>query len=184
MSKDTERSTDLALPVDPVESLKTRVQRQQLLLLALAVTCVMALALAGSTLGMLLSENKELVAVEQSELEQKQLLNEQMAFFNSQVEALLARSEELGTELTDLSEQVATIDVNDQRNVIIRVQRILIRQEQDYRNFLTTLENGLYNFHMMVPHSRGWWEDYKQDLVETAELSEARENYVVNLRNN
>lgn len=184
MSKDSERSTDLALQADPLEPLKTKLKRQQLLLLALAVTCVLTLAIAGSTLGMLLSDNKELAAVEQAELEQEQLLAEQMAFFTSQVEALLARSEELGTELTDLSEQVATIDVNDQRNVIIRVQRILIRQEQDYRNFLTTLENGLYNFHMMVPHSRGWWEDYKQDLVETAELSQARENYVVNLRNN
>lgn len=184
MSKDTERSTDLALQADPLEPLKTRLKRQQLLLLALTVTCVLALAMAGITLGMLLSDNKELAIVEQAELEKEQQLAEQMAFFTSQVEALLARSEELGTGLTDLSEQVAIIDVNDQRNVIIRVQRILIRQEQDYRNFLTTLENGLYNFHMMVPHSRGWWEDYKEDLVETAELSEARENYVVNLRNN
>lgn len=133
---------------------------------------------------MLLSDNKELAAVEQAELEQKQPLNEQMAFFNSQAEALLAPSEELVTALTDLSEQVTTIDVNDQRNAIIRVQRILIRQEQDYRNFLTTLENGLYNFHMMVLHSRGRGEDYKQDLVETAELSEARKNHIVNLRNN
>ena len=96
----------------------------------------------------------------------------------------MARSEALGIELTDLSEQVAALDVNDQGNVIIRVQRILIRQEKDYRNFLTTLENGMYNFDMMVPNSRSWWEEYKQDLVETIELSQARENYVVNLRNN
>lgn len=184
MSKDAERSTDLALQADSLELLKAKLKRRQLLLLALAVTCVLALAIASSTLGMLLSDNKEQAAVEQAELEHKQQLAEQMAFFTSQVEALLARSEELGTALTDLSEQVAIIDVSDQRNVTIRVQRILIRQEKDYRNFLTTLENGLYNFHMMVPHSRGWWDDYKQDLLETVELSKARENYVVNLRNN
>jgi hypothetical protein len=184
MSKDAERSTDLALQADPLETLKTGLKRQQLILLALAVTCVLALAIAGSALGMLLFDNKELAAVEQAELKQEQQLAEQMALFSSQVEALMASSEELATELTDLSEQVATIDVNDQRNVIIRVQRILIRQEQDYRNFLTTLENGLYNFHMMVPHSRGWWDEYKQELVETSEMSKVRENYMLNLRNN
>ena len=128
--------------------------------------------------------NKELAAFEMAESEQKQQITEQMAFFTSQGEALMARSEALGIELTDLSEQVAALDVNDQGNVIIRVQRILIRQEKDYRNFLTTLENGMYNFDMMVPNSRSWWEEYKQDLVETIELSQARENYVVNLRNN
>ncbi len=80
MSKDTERSTDLALPADPVESLKTRVQRLQLLVLALAACCVMALALAGSTLAMLLSDNKELAAVEQAELEQKQQLTSRWRF--------------------------------------------------------------------------------------------------------
>lgn len=184
MSKESDRSTDLALQADPLEPLKTKLQRQQLLLLALGVAGVLSLAIAGSTLVMLLSDNKELAVVEHADLEQNQEFARQMAFFTTQVESLLARSEELGTEITDLSQQVATIDVNDQRNVIIRVQRILIRQEQDYRHFLTTLESGLYNFHMMVPHSRGWWDDYKQDLVEAAELSEARENYVVNLRNN
>lgn len=184
MSKDTERSTDLALQADPLDPLKKRLKLQQILLLGLMVTCVLALLTAGTTLAMLLSDNKELVAIELAESEQEQQITEQMAFFTSQLEALMARSEALGIELTDLSEQVAAVDVNDQRNVIIRVQRILIRQEKDYRNFLTTLENGMYNFHMMVPHSRSWWEEYKQDLVETAELSEARENYVVNLRNN
>ncbi|MES3008636.1 MAG: hypothetical protein V4751_12790 [Pseudomonadota bacterium] len=184
MSKDTERSTDLALQADPLEPLKTKLKRQQMLLIGLLATCVLALLMAGTTLMMMLSDSRDLAAVEETEREQIQLINEQMAFFTSQVEALLARSEELGTELTDLSAQVATIDVNDQRNVLIRVQRILIRQEQDYRNFLTTLENGLYNFSMMIPHSRGWWEDYQKDLLETSELSKARENYVVNLRNN
>ena len=53
MSKDTERSTDLALQADPLDPLKKRLKLQQILLLGLMVTCVLALLTAGTTLAML-----------------------------------------------------------------------------------------------------------------------------------
>jgi hypothetical protein len=76
---------------------------------------------------------------------------------------------------------VGAIDVTDSRNAVQHVQQLLVRQEQDYQKFLTTLEGGLYNFHMMIPHSRGWWDAYTDDLQESVELSKTREMFAAGL---
>ncbi|MDP1931383.1 MAG: hypothetical protein Q8L60_08000 [Gammaproteobacteria bacterium] len=184
MSKDTIQSTDLAIQLDPLDMLRASVKRQKLILLALTITCALALLTALTAVGMLMMQDNQVISEQVRLIERTRLIEEQIQHFTVQAETLLVRSNETNIALTSLREQVGNIDVNDQTNVVIRLQRILIRQEQDYRNFLTSLENGLYNFHMMIPHSRGWWEGYKQELVESSELSKARENYVMNLRNN
>tara|TARA_R110001599_G_C11989385_1_gene635826 strand:+ start:511 stop:684 length:174 start_codon:yes stop_codon:yes gene_type:complete len=57
----------------------------------------------------------------------------------------------------------------------------LIKQEQDFQAFVDSLEGGMYNFLMMVPHSGGWWAEYKTELDA---MSVARENYASTLRDN
>ncbi len=101
-----------------------------------------------------------------------------------QIEERESEAAQTYSELTELSRQVGRIDVNDERNAVIRLQRLAIKQEQDFRTFLSTLESGLYNFHMMIPHSRGWWDEYKADLDAALELSQAREEYATTLRDN
>ncbi|MGJ8687893.1 MAG: hypothetical protein ACSHXZ_00105 [Gammaproteobacteria bacterium] len=111
-------------------------------------------------------------------------LDEEVADLLNQVEIRTSVAEQTHTELSELSTQVGRIDINDERNAVIRLQRLMVKQEQDFQTFLTTLESGLYNFHMMVPHSRGWWDEYKADLDSAKELSKAREEYATNLHNN
>lgn len=184
MAKDREDSNDLEIDVDPIEHLKTRVKRQQMIMFAALGVGSISLISAIAALALVLMatpDSSEVTDELTTTTRQLQVADEA---FNAQFEALMARANETQTQLQSLSTQLGQLDVNDPRNVVIRIQRILIRQEQDYRNFLTVLENGMYNFHMMVPHSRSWWEEYQKELTSTAELSKARENYVVNLRNN
>lgn len=183
MAQDNEDSS-LEIDVDPIEHMKARLKRQQIMLFAaLGVgTVSLIAAIAAITLVFMATpDNSDATEELASTTMQLQAADEA---FNARFDTILARSNEAQSQLQAISNQLAQLDVNDQRNVIVRVQRILIRQEQDYRDFLTALENGMYNFHMMVPHSRGWWDDYQKELLEAAELSKARENYVVNLRNN
>lgn len=103
---------------------------------------------------------------------------------SERIEEVLALTEQTQGDIAQLSTQVAAIDVNDERNVIIRMQRLLIKQEQDFQAFVNSLEGGMYNFHMMVPHSGGWWEEYKTELDSMKRMSVARENYASKLRDN
>jgi hypothetical protein len=184
MATNNEDSKDLEIDVDPIEHMKARIKRQQRMLFgALGIASISLISAVVALVLALAKAPDSTETLDQLVSTAAQLQTEDEAF-SAQIEGILASSRETQTQLQAISTQLGQLDVNDQRNVIIRVQRILIRQEQDYRNFLTTLENGMYNFHMMVPHSRGWWDDYEKELLETAELSKARENYVVNLRNN
>jgi len=184
MNTDSETGTDQALP-EPLDSLKQSVARLQRQLLITTIVCLFALVGATTALSLLWTADNGATEEETAALQihvseaEKELL-----FLQSQFQELLAQTALNSATVNQLAERVASVDVGDQNNVIVRLQRILIRQERDYRDFLTSLENGLYNFHMMVPHSRGWWTDYREELVRTAELSKARENYVVNLRSN
>lgn len=184
MATNTEDSTDLEIDVDPIEHMKARIKRQQWMLFGAFGVATISLVSAALALVLVLAKAPDSTETLDQLVSTVAELQTEDEALSAQIERILASSGETQTQLQTISAQLGQLDVNDQRNVIIRIQRILIRQEQDYRNFLTALENGMYNFHMMVPHSRGWWDDYQKELLETAELSKARENYVVNLRNN
>lgn len=81
-----------------------------------------------------------------------------------------------------LATRLSAVDVNDADNAVIRLQRILIRQERDYRDFLSSLERSLGSLDRVIPRSGGWWSEFAGELEELQSLSEARENYVFTLR--
>jgi len=102
------------------------------------------------------------------------------------LDSRLSRQEEyadgLNGRLDTLSTRVSTIDVSDADNAIVGLQRILIRQERDYRDFLAALQRSLLSLDRVIPRSGGWWLELEEDLKESRSLSEARENYVFSLR--
>ncbi len=184
MSIETDIKHDLALPADPLDLLQAQVKRQKLFLFLMMGLCVFALISAMAAIGLALSGNQENTPEKDAMLARIPDIENRLEGFSSELAGLTKELTGTNNNFEALSGRLAELDITDQRNAIIRLQRILIRQEQDYRNFLTNLENSLYNFHMMVPHSQGWWDEYKPELTQIVELSKARENYVANLRNN
>ena len=81
-----------------------------------------------------------------------------------------------------LATRLSAVDVSDADNAVVRLQRILIRQERDYRDFLSSLERSLGSLDRVIPRSGGWWSEFATELEELQSLSEARENYVFTLR--
>ncbi|MDX1490645.1 MAG: hypothetical protein R3332_05125 [Pseudohongiellaceae bacterium] len=181
---DLDDSNDLEIETDPIEHMKKKLKRQQWLVFGSIGVASISLISAILAIALVFIKTPNTAEIEERANAVSAELRAADEGLRSQIDTMMGTYRNTQSELQTLSQQLANLDVNDQRNVIIRVQRILIRQEQDFRDFLTALENGMYNFHMMVPHSRGWWDDYQKELLEASELSKARENYVVNLRNN
>lgn len=172
--------------LETLEHVSANVKGQKKLVLALmAISVISLLSAVGAivlSMGSGGHEESEVAALPQDTIVRE--LDERLDGVSSHVDEVMAFSQQTQDELAQLSTQVAAIDVNDERNVIIRLQRLLIKQEQDFQAFISSLEGGMYNFHMMVPHSRGWWDEYKVELENTAEKSRARENYATTLRDN
>lgn len=110
----------------------------------------------------------------QNQTQQLEVIEEQLA-------ELIAGSQVQAERVDRMSARLALIDVNDADNTVFALRRLLIRQERDFRDFLKATEQGVYALHMMVPHSRAWWEEFKNDIDQMMVLSEARENFLFNL---
>lgn len=185
MSQKGKEAAQTPPPLETVEHVSANVKGQKKLLLAL--TAISAISLSGAVFAIVMSmggaehEPSETAASGPDTLPQ---FEARLDDVSGQVEAMQALTQRTRVDLDTLSTQVASIDVNDERNVIIRLQRLLIKQEQDFQAFIGSLESGMYNFHMMVPHSRGWWDEYQVELKAVTQKSEARENYATTLRDN
>ena len=186
MSQNDAESAQNPPPLETIENVSATVRGQKKLLLAFIGLSVVSLFCAAFAIVMSISGgdhvDTEVTSVPQDT--QIRRLEASIEEVSQHVEEVLSLAQQTRSELEELSTQVAAIDVNDERNVIIRIQRLLIKQEQDFQAFLSSLEGGMYNFHMMVPHSGGWWEQYKTELDGMTEKSKARENYASTLHDN
>ena len=179
MSEDT---AELAGPSDEVLVLQGRLRRAQYLVFAALAVAIIALVLAVFLLirqGSLLAGNERAGA---QLVEQQQQLSGLQSIMDSRFADRDEQRTALGNRVNALARQLTNLDVNDPDNAIIGLQRILIRQERDYRDFLRDLEQGMQALHMMTPQSRGWWDGMQSDIRDSAARSEARENYIFNLR--
>ena len=186
MSQKGAESAQNPPPLETVESVSATVKGQKTLILAILGLCVVSLLCAAFAILMSMSggEHETLEVATLPQDTQVRRLEARSEEVSHNIEELLNQTQQTRSELEALSMQVAAIDVNDERNVIIRMQRLLIKQEQDFQAFVGSLESGMYNFHMMVPRSGGWWEQYKTELDAMTEKSKARENYASTLRDN
>ena len=184
MSQASTETSGQAPQLDKLEGLNAAVKGQKTLLfisLGLA-TSALLFAIAIFVLGNGESADTEPEAIPYTVMIRQ--LESQIESIEAQIEEREQAALQTATALSELSTHLGRIDVNDERNTVNRMQSLAIKQEQDFRIFLSTLEAGLYNFHMMIPHSRGWWDEYKADLDEAIQLSEAREEYAKTLRDN
>jgi len=181
MSKEDAGSTPVELPVT-LESVSIGMKRQQKQLLALAALCAISVPSALLALALLITSPEPEALEPPVTAAELRVLQLQLSELDAGFATVLATASQTQNELAALAQQVGSLDVNDERNAIVRLQRLIVRQEQDYQKFLATLEGGLYNFHMMIPHSRGWWDAYKADLSASVDLSKARELYAGTLR--
>lgn len=179
MSEDT---AEPAGPTDEMLVLQRRLRRSQYLVFTALGVALIALFLAV----FLLIRQGALVASNERAGAQLREQQQQLAALQSIMDTRFADRDEqrtaLGNRVNALARQLTNLDVNDPDNAIIGLQRILIRQERDYRDFLRDLEQGMQALHMMTPQSRGWWEGFQSDIRDSARRSEARENYIFNLR--
>lgn len=186
MSKKEAAPAQNSPPLETIEHVSASVKSQKkLLLAALAISAAAILSAVSAIIMSLGSGSQE--SAETDTLPQDTLarqLDSRIEGVSSRTEEVLAFTEQIRAELEKLSTQVGRIDVNDERNAIIRMQRLLIKQEQDFQAFIGSLESGMYNFQMMVPHSSGWWEEYTTELNAVNEKSKARESYATTLRDN
>ena len=161
--------------VATLSSVDIGMKRQQKQLLVLAALCVIAVPSALLALVMIITSADSEPAQDFLDPAQVRAMQTRLDDMTTQQATLLASNLQLQDELAALSRKVGTLDINDERNATVRVQQLLIRQEQEFQQFLATLEGGMYNFHMMIPHSRGWWDAYKTDLLVSVDQSKARE---------
>ncbi|MGM0633264.1 MAG: hypothetical protein ACQETO_08815 [Pseudomonadota bacterium] len=91
-------------------------------------------------------------------------------------------ADQLAGQVNRLSTRLTAVDVSDAENAVIGLQRILIRQERDYRDFLTALQRGMLALDRLIPRSGAWRQELEETLREGMALSEAREDYVFSLR--
>lgn len=180
----TEQDTELAVEPEPIDLLKLKLKKTQTLLLVALGIAIVGVLLASTQLVMNQLTKDQLSVTEIRLLEQAAEHTQQLLTLQTQLPPLASAVSQSATRINSLTQQLSTIDINDPDNAILKIQRILIRQERDYRDFLSTLETGLNDLHMMIPHSRGWWDSLEEKLNESISLSQARENYVINLREN
>ena len=173
MSNNSGNTADEA--VATLNSVSIGMKRQQKQLLILAALCVIALPSALLALVLMITSADLEPAQDILDPAPVRALQSRLDELETLQSALLASNLQLQDELAALSGKVGTLDINDERNATVRVQQLLVRQEQEFQQFLATLEGGMYNFHMMIPHSRGWWDAYKSDLLVSVDQSKARE---------
>lgn len=113
---------------------------------------------------------------------QQETLQLSLAGLDTRLSQREAYAEELTGRVERLSARLSAVDISDADNAVVGLQRILIRQERDYRDFLSSLQRSLMSLDRVIPRSGGWWGELETDLEESLSLSEARENYVFNLR--
>ncbi|MDT8429132.1 MAG: hypothetical protein RQ757_10245 [Pseudomonadales bacterium] len=184
MATELEQDTELAVELEPIDLLKLKLKKTQTMLLVTLGMAVLAVSLALTQLLIAQMNKGQLSDTEISLLEQSAEHAQQLLTLQSQLPPLVSAVSQSSTRINTLVQQVSAIDINDPDNAILRIQRILIRQERDYRDFLTSLEVGMNDLQMMIPHSSGWWESFQERFEESISLSQARENYLINLREN
>lgn len=165
-------------PVEPavtLDSVNIGMKSQKKQLLVLTALCALAVPCGLLALALLIASPEPEPAQDTFSLTEMRALQLQVTTLEASLATLAAASAQTQTEFTALSRQIGAMDVNDERNAIARVQELLVRQEQDYQQFLATLEGGLFNFHMMIPHSRGWWDAWQADLMESVEQNKSRQ---------
>lgn len=69
-----------------------------------------------------------------------------------------------------LEQIMTTIQLNN----FSTLRQLMIEQEASYQQFLTTLQQGMYDISRMVKGSRTWFEVYKEDLDLIIEDSKTR----------
>lgn len=113
---------------------------------------------------------------------QQETLQTSLAGLDTRLSQREAYADELTEQVERLSSRLSAVDISDADNAVVGLQRILIRQERDYRDFLASLQRSLMSLDRVIPRSGGWWGEFETDLEDTRALSEARENYLFNLR--
>ncbi len=63
-----------------------------------------------------------------------------------------------------LEEKLDRITRTIQLNNFSAMRELMIEQEQGYQQFITTLQQGMYDISRMIKGSRSWYEVYKEDL--------------------
>ena len=106
---------------------------------------------------------------------QQETLQTSLTGLDTRLSQREAYADELTGRIERLSARLSTVDVSDADNAVVGLQRILIRQERDYRDFLSSLQRSLMSLDRVIPRSGGWWRELELDLKESSDLSEARE---------
>jgi hypothetical protein len=158
-----------------LDTVDIRMKRQQKQLLLLALLCAISLPSALLALALVFTNSETAALKDSGDSAEVRDVQKRLSELEMQYAALLSSTSQAKEEVAVLARTVGTLDITDERNATFRVQQLLVRQEHEFQQFLATLEGGLYNLHMMIPHSRGWWDAYKADLMVNVEQSKARE---------
>ncbi|MCW8885482.1 MAG: hypothetical protein OQK12_09545 [Motiliproteus sp.] len=103
----------------------------------------------------------KITAMDAKLLEMEKIVNEGKGLY-LQSQLLQAKTEQLLSEA----------DINNFANL----RQILAEQEQNYSQFIRTLEQGMYELSRMVRGSRTWYDVYKEDLDKILKKSSDRTN--------
>lgn len=185
MSEEHEdEATELAVTAepDPADVLRTGMVRLRRLVWLLGGFCVLSLAGVGVLAGMQLSGDASRQALQDRLEEQISNLERSRQELDQVVEENAGDISGNSDLLATVSRRLSEVDVTDSENMVFQMRRLLIRQERDFRDFLNSLEQGMFTMHRMIPHSRSWWDEYQGQLQDSRELSEARENYLFEMQ--
>ena len=168
-------------PEQPIGSPSVSSQHRLLPLAGAILGCLGVAGLSGMLVWQWQAGSAADEALREMGAEQERLVSSLVGLderLNRQAEQL----EQLTGQLERLSGRLAAVDISDADNAVVGLQRILIRQERDYRDFLTALQRSMLALDRMIPRSGAWWQELEENLQEGLALSEAREDYVFSLR--
>ena len=140
-----------------ISRLERKVGQNRLLLTIVALVIVIGLSVS-ITIGIIKVLRVDEPYAKVREMEQQQ-------------EQLQVMAENLAT----LEERIAQLEKNYRLSSAADIKATLIKQEQSYRHFLTSMKVGMVDLAKMVTGSRTWLDIYSEQIDEVIEESEERE---------
>ena len=153
---------------DPIEELQLKANKQLTILFAACASSVVFLGLLGFTYTTL--TGKLLSATQAPLIEMKNLsglVSDEYSNLTMAVEFYNHQMDSLGQRLDDIDPAV-------DRAQFVKLENVIISQENDFQVFLSSAQDAVFGLSEMVSGSRGWRQDFKAKLDLAIAASEAR----------
>ncbi len=154
-----------------ITALEEKVGSNKIILVSMALFLIVAVSVTSTFIVV------SLFATEEAEVDSKAVvaLQTKVVELEKTVEELKKNTKTSKSELILLKDKVAN-------SSNLKIQQIILEQEQSYQTFLDALKSGMYDLAHMLPGSRTWLEAYGEKVDKAEIYSKDREKTLKNLQ--